>query len=58
MSGEIKALIGELHNLQVKNYGLPIIETRDRVKRARNGKVEKSTRLFLKRFPGVDASGL
>ena len=58
MSGEIKALIGGLHNLQVKNYGLPVTEPRERIKRAGNGKAEKSMRLFLKRFPGIDASGL
>ncbi|SDP98266.1 hypothetical protein SAMN05428975_4681 [Mucilaginibacter sp. OK268] len=58
MSGEIKALIGGLHNLQLKNYGLPIAEPRERVKRTHNGKVEKSARLFLKRFPGIDATGL
>ena len=58
MSGEIKALIGGLHNLQLKNYGLPIAEPREKVKRSSNGKVEKSTRLFLKRFPGIDAMGL
>lgn len=58
MSGEIKALIGGLHNLQLKHYGLPITEPREKVKRSCNGKAEKPTRLFLKRFPGIDAMGL
>jgi len=58
MSGEIKALIGGVHNLQLKNYGLSIAEPRERAKKTHNYKIEKSARLFLKRFPGIDATGL